>query len=431
MAMTVTRPAPDAPGAGESARGPASAGHVAGSCTPSPARGADRCPGVLRLHAAEDGALARVRLPGGRAGAAELRAVARAAEFGNGIVEITSRANVQLRGLPADGGEEVAALLRAGGLLPSPEHERVRNVIASPLAGRHPLALAATDAVVETLDSGLCADPALASLPGRFLFTVDDGSRLALGRDADVTLVAVESNRFELLLAGRSTGLSALLADAAALALCAARAFLPERGDAWRIRELPDGVAARVAARLGSDAAAAEAERATVPSSSLPLGTCAQRDGLAAVTALAPLGRLGPRTLVGLAALASEVRFGVDRTVTVLDVEPAGADEVAGELCALGLVVEEASGWAGLTACAGLGACAKARVDVRAAAARRAAVRAAGAAAEHWAACERRCGQTRGVAVGVAALRDGLAVGKRVVASVDDALALLAVEDGR
>ena len=74
------------------------------------------------------------------------------------------------------------------------------DLIASPLAGRHPRALAATDAVVEALDAGLCGDAALASLPGRFLFAVDDGSGLALGRDADVALVATGPDAFELLL---------------------------------------------------------------------------------------------------------------------------------------------------------------------------------------------------------------------------------------
>lgn len=115
----------------------------------------------------------------------------------------------------------------------------------------------------------------------------------------------------------------------------------------------------------------------------------------------------------------------------MLDVEPARADEIAGALRDLGLVTDEGSGWTGLTACAGLGACTKARVDVRAAAARRAANRAADAPPEHWAACERRCGQTSGIAVGVAALADGIAVGEDVVADVDAALALLAGEEPR
>jgi sulfite reductase beta subunit-like hemoprotein len=369
-------------------------------------RGArDRCPGVLDLHEAQDGGLARVRVPGGRVSAAQLRAIGAAAGHGSGLVELTSRANLQLRGLPDTARAAVAELLWQAGLLPSPEHDRARNVLASPLAGRHPGALAATDDVVLALDRGLCADPALAALSGRFLFAVDDGSGLALGHGADVTLAAVPAGGFALALAGSPTTLAAPAAGAAALALDAARAFLALRGDgdaAWRVGELADGPA-RVAAALGG--ALAGGERGGGRATLVP-GTRPQRDGRVAVTALAPLGRLERATVLALAEL-DEVRLSPWRTLTVVDVAPARAAELADELAGLGLVVTPDSGWERLTACAGLGACAKARLDVRAAAAARAAVRPPGAPAEHWSACERRCGEPRDVALAMVATEAG------------------------
>jgi sulfite reductase beta subunit-like hemoprotein len=402
------------------------------TCRPARA-GEDRCPGVLRLHAAEDGGLARVRVPGGRLPLAGLEAVVEAAALGSGLVELTGRANLQLRGLPPDAGGALAALLADGGLLPSLEHDRVRNVVASPLAGRDAGSSCSTDAVVEALDAGLCADLALAALSGRFLFAVDDGSGLALGHGADVTLAAgggpvaapCEGDRFALLLGGRATSLSAPALDAAALAVEAARAFLAERaaggGERWRVDELPDG-AARVARRLGGELRTADhaaqgrppAGERNRPATSeagartaLVPGIRPQRDGRMAVTALAPLGRLEPGVAERLVALLREhgcedLRLSPWRTLTVLDVDPGRAEALARGLSGCGLVVEPGSGWTGLSACAGLGACAKAQLDVRAAAARRAAARDAGAPPEHWSACERRCGETRRVAVAVA-----------------------------
>ncbi|HJQ44150.1 MAG TPA: hypothetical protein VJ831_13765, partial [Jatrophihabitantaceae bacterium] len=96
----------------------------------------DRCPGTLTVHEAADGGLARIRIPGGFVTARQLRAIASASrEIGNGIVELTSRGNVQVRGIPAGSERELGDRLAAAGLLPSESHELVRNIVASPLAG--------------------------------------------------------------------------------------------------------------------------------------------------------------------------------------------------------------------------------------------------------------------------------------------------------
>jgi precorrin-3B synthase len=369
-----------------------------------PPVGTDRCPGILRLHAAADGALARVRLPGGRLAPAALVAIAAAARRGNGVIELTSRAGLQLRGLGPGDGAAVADLLWAAGLLPSPLHDRVRNVLASPLAGRSPAALAATDEIVAALDRGLCGDAGLADLPGRFLFAVEDGSATLGAARADVTLAAEAADRLRLRLAEQPTTRCAAPADAAALALDAARAFMAlvreDGADAWRIADLDDG-AARLAQRLGGSLARPDACIARTGVAPEP-GVLAQVDGRTAITALPPLGRLDAATAERLAELATdagtdELRLSPARTLTLLDVRAGAAERCVARLDALGLVTAPGSGWHGLSACAALGACARAERDVRAIATARADVRGPGAPPEHWSACERDCGRPVGV----------------------------------
>lgn len=390
---------------------------------------ADRCPGVLRMHPAADGSLARIRLPGGILDRRGLAAIDACAAFGSGLVELTSRANLQIRGLSDDCAGDVAELLWDGGLLPSIDHDRVRNVLASPIGGRHPLSLASTDPVVQALDAGLCADPHLAQLPGRFLFAVDDGAGMIDTGVADVALRAQAAGTFALELAGTATD----LCGGAQLALNAARAFLEldgARGDgsSWRLAEVPDG-APRVAAALGGRALGGHISAVSGPhESGLALGELTQGDGRHALTVLAPLGRLDPQHLRLLRDCAPDgVRVSSRRTLTLLDIPPARTGGLLARLTAGGFVISEDSGWWGLSACAGLGACANARVDVRAGAEARSGRRRSGSAPEHWSACERGCGRPAAVAIAVTAVAGGLQIdsaGTRE--SVDDLDAALA-----
>jgi precorrin-3B synthase len=375
---------------------------------------ADACPGALQTHAAADGGLARVRVPGGLLTADQLRVLAEAArDLGDGALELTSRGNLQVRGLPDGAEAELGDRLAGAGLLPSAAHERVRNVVASTLTGR---AGGHVDARpwVRAFDRGLCADPALADLPGRFLLTLDDGRGDVAGLGGDVGLLALDRATVALLLGGADSGLRTPPDDAVDLALTATHAFLDERaaqgGTAWRLSELEDGrarVADRVAAEVGPLVA--------VPAAPLtgPVGAIGQRDGQTALVAVVPLGRIGADQAELLGSLAGEVQLTPWRSVVVPDLAQDAVDDAAVDLHRTGMVFDENSPWVWVTACAGRPGCGRALADVRADAATAVLTGAlpAGGARQHWAGCERRCGRPVGPVVDVIATAGGYRVG--------------------
>ncbi|WP_434441511.1 hypothetical protein [Lentzea sp. E54] len=277
----------------------------------------DACPGAVELHAAADGGLARIRVPGGTLSAAQWDVVRLAAlELGSGAVELTSRANLQIRGL-AD-GVELGSRLRAAGLLPSASHERIRNIIAAPLDDNQ--------ALVDSLDSALCADPALASLPGRFLVTV--GAAVS-GLGGDFGLAGDV-----LLLAGTDTGVR--VHDPVDAVVSAARLFQSMRGSAWRLSEVDGGV------RKITDYFGVSADEVFTPVVT-PVAPSPVTPGV-------PLGRLDAHQLAGV-----PLRLTPWRSLVV----PAGTDVA-------GLITDPASPWHGVSACTGRPGCAKSLSDIRA-----------------------------------------------------------------
>ena len=363
---------------------------------------ADACPGALQTHTAADGALARIRLPGGAVTAEQVHVLATAArELGDGAMELTSRGNVQLRGLRPGSEPELGSRLADAGLLPSETHERVRNVLASPLSGRSG-GLLDVRGWVAAFDAGLRADPTLAALPGRFLAALDDGRADVAGLGADVGLLAVGADDVALLLAGTDSALRTTPREAVDLLLAATRAFVDERaaqgGSAWRLAELAGGPA-RVAARVAGRARAAVSPVA-LPGAPLtgPAGSVPQDDGRTALIAVVPLGRLTVDQAELLAATCSELVVTPWRSVVLPDLPDEG---VGARLAAAGLVLDPSSPWLQVTTCAGRPGCARSLADVRADAS--AAVAADGLPAsgvrQHWAGCERRCGRPPGAVV--------------------------------
>ncbi|MBC2876185.1 MULTISPECIES: cobalamin biosynthesis protein CobG [Streptomyces] len=387
------------------------------------ARG-DACPGALRLHAADDGALARVRLPAGLLTVRQAMELATlAVELGDGNLDLTSRGNIQLRALPAGSGGELGGRLRATGLLPSDRHERVRNIAASPLHGLDGTGHADVGAWARELDRLLCADDEVTALSGRFLFGLDDGRGDIAALTPDVTLIAEPDGRTAVLCyAAEGPGLRVPAADAPRAAVVAARHFLAAHGgSAWRVTELPAGRRPDVtalAARL------ADAEVTAVPtgrSAAPPPGPVSGPDGRTALSVAAPLGRLTAgqwRLLVAAAEAGSgELRVTPWRGVVVPGL--ADADAAAARLAGLadaGLVVSAASPWYGAGACAGRPGCAKSRADVRADATAALTGTRPGGTGDlpvYWSGCERRCGHPGGRWVDVLATDDGYRVAVR------------------
>jgi precorrin-3B synthase len=389
----------------------------------------DRCPGVLRLAEAADGYLARVRLPGGLIGAGQMRVLARlAGEVGDGRAELTSRGNVQLRGLAAGAAGPLAGELALAGLFPSPGHDLVRNVLASPLAGLD----GGPDltAIVQALDAALCARPRLAELPGRFLFAVDGGRGDVAGLGADVLAQVRAAGIMVNGLAVRGAVVNHATAEYVVAAMLAcAEAFLDARaaegGTAWRIADLADGparVRAAVAARLdlpaagvgghdgtagvgGLDGTAGVAAPAawSVEPAARPVGVVGP-DGTAAVL-LAPLGRLTADQLTWLAdrVRGRPARITPWRSVVLPDL--ADAAGLIRDAAGLGFGVDGASPWLRVTACAGRPRCASALADVQAD---------APAFAARWpdrivhvSGCARHCGRPLATEVDVTATGEG------------------------
>jgi precorrin-3B synthase len=261
---------------------------VTPSPVPTPARvRPDRCPGVLRPWPADDGALLRVRLVGGRLSTAQLAGLAALSqEHGDGDLHLTSRGNLQLRSVPLPVPLEIVERVRALGLLPSNAHERVRNVLVSPLSGRTG-GRADLREVAERYDALLCADPVLAGLPARFLVCLDDRGDLA-DRSADLALEAVETTRGRVR-AGGWLGATVPLTEAPDLLVALARRFVELRGGGptapWHVTELPGGPA-----DLGRFTAPGVPASTTVPP---PYGRIRQDDGRTLLHLAVPDGVLG------------------------------------------------------------------------------------------------------------------------------------------
>ncbi len=302
------------------------------------------CPGAHRPMMAADGLVVRVRPPLGVLAPAQARGLADLAEaFGTGFVELTSRANLQLRGV-SDHAAVLAGLAGLALLDDDPDFEARRNVILDPFRHAQDVDLAA--ALIEGLRA-----PEFARLPGKFGFVIDTGpERQLAGISGDIRLEASDAGMI-LRADGQGLGLPVACDMAATAALDLARWFLASGGVG------PDG-RGRLKLHIASTPLPARFCGTLPPVPAAPTVRPGANDTLTLVAAA--FGRLAARDLRALSQQARALYMTPWRMIAVDGpVPPLGPDAIT----------DPADPRLGVSACTGAPGCPQATVETRALAA--------------------------------------------------------------
>jgi ferredoxin-nitrite reductase len=152
------------------------------------------CPGLFYPTPAADGILSRVRIPGGIISSQQCRAIADIAEqHGGNYIDVTNRANLQVREIRTGINAEVLKHLQDMGLgSRNPVVDHIRNIMTSPTAGIDPQELIDTRPFVQGWDDYIAAHPALSGLSAKFSVCFDGGGIIRVGdRLNDIAFAAV------------------------------------------------------------------------------------------------------------------------------------------------------------------------------------------------------------------------------------------------
>lgn len=339
--------------------------------------GENFCPGVAHAVPAKDGLLLRIRVPGGLMGATQLEGIAAlSGRFADGSIEITSRANLQLRAAREEDLPEIERAIVSAGLLPSPQHDRVRNIVVSPLAGLHPEEFLDTRPLVLELDRRLQAEILFTELHPKFSFGLHGDHRRFSHDLDDLSLEACDDgSHLRLSIAGVATNYSVKTENAVNCLVEAARCCIslakklgvPIR--AKRIVALPEAVSQLIDSLSFVLVPCSTAERLPAFVETFHRVSPTGRRDLVNIIPSIPLGRLSSQQASAIAEVVKQrdgdLRLAPWRGV-VLGAMPATAAEGIVELLhSVGLSCDGQDGFHGIAACAGSTGCDASLADVR------------------------------------------------------------------
>jgi ferredoxin-nitrite reductase len=351
--------------------------------------------GLFYVAPAQNSFMCRLRMPGGILNSLQFRGVAAIAdELGGGFADVTTRANLQIREIPAAAAPEVLTRLADLGLTSRGSGaDNVRNVTGSPTAGIDPQELIDTRPQARALHHHILNHRELYGLPRKFNVAFDGGGAVAVLEDTNdiaFTAALVQDGYgvpagvyYRLALGGitghrdfaRSTGVIVAPADTTAVADAIIRVFIAH-GDRTnrtkaRLKYLLDA--------WGFDRFLGEVEQelgrtlTRVPDAALTSASPPRRDGhigvhrqkqpgLSYIGVVLPVGRILSARMRGLADIADRfgsgtIRLTVWQNLLISDIPDGRVPEALAAIAALGLGTDAGPLRAGLVACTGNAGC--------------------------------------------------------------------------
>jgi ferredoxin-nitrite reductase len=151
--------------------------------------------GLFFLTPVKDAFMSRLRIPGGVLKSYQLRELARiASELTSGYVQITTRANLQMRLIqPRDCPEFLRRIQSIGLHTRGTGGDNIRNLTMNPTAGIDPVELIDTQPLVHDMAQIIINDRAFYNLPRKFNIAYDGGGLIGSVEDTnDIGVKAVK-----------------------------------------------------------------------------------------------------------------------------------------------------------------------------------------------------------------------------------------------
>ena len=352
---------------------------------------ATACPGLFRIMPALDGGICRIKLTRGGLNSSQLRALGRiTTHHAGGAVELTNRANLQIRGvMPGAEADLIQALRDAGLGAETPGADDVRNVMVSPLAGCDPAAIADVAPLADAIIARLQAEPCYHVLSPKFSLQIDGGEAVAMTEHPnDIWLSAVDAQTYAFGFANcppvdprdQAAGFVAA-GDAIAFIFACLDHFLTFNGrrtesgqEISRFRhllatgKLEDFLSA-LPVKMRRDHATAAWRRRT-PQPFAHIGKYDLRGDLVALGAVPPLGRVTAKNLQRLADLADTFSGGALRltpwqSLMLVNVAAGDSAKVLSALAELGFVTKREQALGAIIACTGSNGCASGHANTK------------------------------------------------------------------